>query len=297
MSPRTFKLAPAARRAGPGTAQGARRRSRTRARAAGCPGPGRYARAFGNAWVLMDRIHDGDDSGERLFRYLRAAAGHQRVVRHEGHAGLEELKAAGGNGSSRTGRCAGQLLMLNCAYLISSHADVPVMRPPRSGASDPPTWRFTFLQHGVIKDDLSRWLNSKRASTCSSPAPGPSTTRSSATHRRTTFTAKETRLTGLPRFDRLLEQGTALRPRAARPHPHRARRGATGYGRRSSRVRRGGRSSRGLLGVRLLRELARAAVVRRSPRRRTRRGLASAHATPQHPGVLRSWTCRRTSRR
>ena len=28
-------------------------------------------RLFGEAWVLMDRIHDADDSGERLFSYLR----------------------------------------------------------------------------------------------------------------------------------------------------------------------------------------------------------------------------------
>ena len=27
-----------------------------------------------------------------------------------------------------------------------------------------PRYRFMFLQHGVIKDDISRWLNSKRIS-------------------------------------------------------------------------------------------------------------------------------------
>ena len=46
--------------------------------------------------------------------------------------------------------------MANCAHLISSHADVPVMRPPAILRFTQPSWRFTFLQHGVIKDDLSR---------------------------------------------------------------------------------------------------------------------------------------------
>ena len=52
--------------------------------------------------------------------------------------------------------------MAHCRDLLSSHADVPTCARPRSPSSPSPRWRFTFLQHGVIKDDLSRWLNPKK---------------------------------------------------------------------------------------------------------------------------------------
>ncbi len=51
--------------------------------------------------------------------------------------------------------------MANCEHLLASHADEPVVKPPQIVEFIEPQWRFTFLQHGVIKDDLSRWLNYK----------------------------------------------------------------------------------------------------------------------------------------
>ena len=53
-------------------------------------------------------------------------------------------------------------LMLNAAWLLSSHADRVVSRPDElDWLIEQPTWKFGFLQHGVIKDDLSIWLNRK----------------------------------------------------------------------------------------------------------------------------------------
>ena len=81
---------------------------------------------FGKSWVLMDRIHDADDSAERLFRYLRKRkrainawfvieGGHRRLPAHAQGRPARVVP----HGSLRW-----KLLMLNCEHLISSHADV-----------------------------------------------------------------------------------------------------------------------------------------------------------------------------
>ena len=95
-----------------------------------------------------------------------------------------------------------------------------------------PQWRFTFLQHGVIKDDLSRWLNYKKIDLfVTSTAPEHDSI--AGDHTPYPFTTKETMLTGLPRFDRLREIGERFRRRAARPGPGHARPGASGWSSRS----------------------------------------------------------------
>ncbi|MGN6251186.1 MAG: bifunctional glycosyltransferase/CDP-glycerol:glycerophosphate glycerophosphotransferase [Marmoricola sp.] len=179
-------------------------------------GTERVGRRYGGAWVLMDRIHDAGDSGEILFRYLRE---HHRDVnawfvlekgtpewerfRREGHA--DRLVAHGS--------LEWLLLMANAEHLISSHADEAVMNPPAVLELMRPRWRFTFLQHGVIKDDLSSWLNSKDIDLFVT-----STVQEHASiagdHTPYRFTTREVQLTGLPRFDRLRSVGEALPPGA-----------------------------------------------------------------------------------
>ncbi|HET9872151.1 MAG TPA: CDP-glycerol glycerophosphotransferase family protein [Propionibacteriaceae bacterium] len=169
---------------------------------------------FGNAWVLMDRIHDADDSAERLFRYLREKRPgiNAWFVVESGTPDWDKLRSEPfarrviPHGSLRW-----KLLMANCAHLVSSHADVPVMRPPAILSFTEPTWRFTFLQHGVIKDDLSQWLNGKRIDLFITSTQ-PEHDSIVGDHSPYVFTTKETKLTGLPRFDRLREQGERFGP-------------------------------------------------------------------------------------
>ena len=52
--------------------------------------------------------------------------------------------------------------MLHASWLVSSHADRAVIQPKAlDRVLDRPTWHIAFLQHGVIKDDLSAWLNTR----------------------------------------------------------------------------------------------------------------------------------------
>ena len=203
----------AARRSAPAAAPGSARMSLEDRLAARLARSAPVRRVFGDAWVLMDRIHDGDDSGELLFRHLRR---HRRGINawfviEAGTPDWDRLRAEGYRRVVAHGSLRWKLLMANCAHLISSHADVPVMRPPAILRFTKPSWRFTFLQHGVIKDDLSAWLNSKRIDLFITSTQ-PEYDSIAGDHTPYTFTAKETKLTGLPRFDRLLEKGQQFGP-------------------------------------------------------------------------------------
>lgn len=164
-------------------------------------------RFFGDAWVLMDRITDAGDSAERLFQYLRQSRPsiNAWLVVEAGTPDWRRLRREGHRRIVPHGSLRWKLLMANCRHLISSHADVPVMRPTALSFMEP-KWRFTFLQHGVIKDDLSAWLNSKRIDLFITSTPQEHAS-IAGDHTPYTFTTKEVKLTGLPRFDRLREIG------------------------------------------------------------------------------------------
>ncbi|WP_323102474.1 CDP-glycerol glycerophosphotransferase family protein, partial [Intrasporangium sp. YIM S08009] len=166
-------------------------------------------KVFGDAWVLMDRIHDANDSGEILFRYLRDHRPDVNAwfVLEKDTPDWRRLKEDGyGARLVAHGSLRWKLLMINAGHLVSSHIDKPVQEPPAVMAHVPvPRWRFTFLQHGVIKDDLSRWLNPKQIDLFVTSTPGEyaSIAGDGSPY---VFTDKETVLTGLPRFDRLHEK-------------------------------------------------------------------------------------------
>ncbi|MEI7745159.1 MAG: CDP-glycerol glycerophosphotransferase family protein [Chloroflexota bacterium] len=177
-----------------------------------------YGRSFGDAWVLQDRLQDADDNGERLFEHLRA--NHPEIntwfVLEAGTPDWRRLAAAGERRLVAYGSRRWKALMLNASWLLSSHADLPVVRPaPVLAILGEPTWKFAFLQHGVIKDDLSPWLN-QRGIDLFVVSTGAELASVAGDGTGYAVTAKETRLTGLPRFDRLLERGRVTPPDLAR---------------------------------------------------------------------------------
>ena len=166
-------------------------------------------RKYADAWVFLDRIHDAGDSGEILFKHVRA--NHPGInawfVVVKDSTDYARLRSEGfGDRLVAHGSTQWRLLMGNCSHVLSSHADAPVMAPPEIQAFMEPKWHFTFLQHGVIKDDLSRWLNYKRIDLFVTSTV-PEFASVAGDHTAYPFTTKETILTGLPRFDRLAEMG------------------------------------------------------------------------------------------
>lgn len=163
---------------------------------------------YRDAWVLMDRIHNADDSAEHLFAHLRE---HQPDVNawfviESGTPDWKRLRDLYGKRVVAHGGKEWKALMLNAAYLISSHADAAVVNPPALRPFAPHRRRFVFLQHGVIKDDLSGWLN-QRDIDLFVTSTQPEYESIVADHTPYKATAKETVLTGLPRFDLLHRAG------------------------------------------------------------------------------------------
>lgn len=168
----------------------------------------RIQKRYENAWVLMDRIHDAGDSGEVLFRRIRNH--HPEInawfVIEEGTHDWKRLRREFGKRVVAHGSLEWMALMAHCTNLLSSHADVPLMSPRAILDFTVPKWRFTFLQHGVIKDDLSSWLSRKEISLFVTSTAGELAS-IAGDNTAYPFTTKEVKLTGLPRFDRLHEIG------------------------------------------------------------------------------------------
>ncbi|MBI4944287.1 MAG: CDP-glycerol glycerophosphotransferase family protein [Actinobacteria bacterium] len=177
----------------------------------------RRGHEFDGAWVLMDRITDADDNAERLFEYLRENRPDINAWFTVAAGTPDHARLAAGRHGDRVvahGSPEWEVLMLHCRHLVSSHVDVPVHRPPQIlrllGTTVPP-WRFTFLQHGVIKDDLSGWLNSKQVDlfVTSTQDEYDSVAGDGTSY---VYTGREVRLTGLPRFDRLRRIARSVAP-------------------------------------------------------------------------------------
>ena len=160
------------------------------------------------SWVLMDRVADAGDSGERLFQHIRANRPDIKAwfVIARDAPDWRRLRREHGLRVLAYGSLRWKLVMTSCAHLISSHIDVPIVRPPALMTFMRPHWRFTFLQHGVIKDDLSSWLNPKAIDVFVTSTPQEYAS-IAGDHTPYVFTTKEVKMTGLPRFDRLLGMG------------------------------------------------------------------------------------------
>lgn len=160
-------------------------------------------------WLISDRVNMADDNGEALFIYLNQ-------LKPEGietyfvinkdcddFARLQKYGNVVAQGSEEH-----KLLFFMAEYNISSHFDEHVLDPfAHEGVEDifkdltirP---KFVFLQHGIIKDDISSWLNRLRINAYGFVL---STRREyqSLIEYNYMYSEKELWLTGLPRYDRL----------------------------------------------------------------------------------------------
>ncbi|HEX3611729.1 MAG TPA: CDP-glycerol glycerophosphotransferase family protein [Sporichthyaceae bacterium] len=167
---------------------------------------------FANAWVLMDRDTAAQDNAEHLYRHLRAEQPEINAwfVLNRDSIDWDRLSAEGfrllEHGSPKH-----KLALLNCRHLVSSHADGYVVKPLSTKRYGHSTWNFSFLQHGVIKDDLSTWLNPKPLDLFLTSTRDEYESIAGAGNRYR-YSSLEIALTGLPRHDRLRKLGRAAAP-------------------------------------------------------------------------------------
>ena len=115
-------------------------------------------------WIVSDRIMKADDNGEALFKYLRKNKPPRTRVLFAISKNSEDASRL-----VKTGPCVDamslrhKLLHLVCDVNISAQADGVTLNP-YSERFEPlrdlmAHQHYVFLQHGIIKDDLSDWLN------------------------------------------------------------------------------------------------------------------------------------------
>ncbi|WP_144653738.1 CDP-glycerol glycerophosphotransferase family protein [Campylobacter coli] len=152
-----------------------------------------------NILLLMDRDYEADDNAEHLYRYIMQNHPEQEIVfvlRKESND-WERLEKEGFN-LVNFGSLEFERIIKKASKVISSHADGYLTKYITFNQ------RFIFLQHGVIKDDLSKWLNSKKIDLfiTSTRAEYDSIANDYNCYK---FGKKEVILTGLARHDALLK--------------------------------------------------------------------------------------------
>jgi glycosyltransferase involved in cell wall biosynthesis/CDP-glycerol glycerophosphotransferase (TagB/SpsB family) len=191
-------------------ARNARRDKRLRERAKSR----RVRSRYGNAWTFIDRDNQAQDNAEHLYRHV--SRNHPEVnswfVLNRSSADWDRLSAEGFR-LVEHGSDEHVLLLLNTDHLLSSQVDHYIVKPLDAKRHGHKSWRFTFLQHGVTKDDLSRWVNRKPISLFITASTDEHES-IVGDHTPYIFTGKEVVLTGFPRHDRLLELATSSEDRS-----------------------------------------------------------------------------------
>ncbi|HFC8489582.1 TPA: CDP-glycerol:glycerophosphate glycerophosphotransferase [Neisseria subflava] len=155
-----------------------------------------------NAWILMDRDNQADDNAEHLYRYISENHPEQDIyfALKKNSSDWKRLEQDGFN-LLEFGSSAFESKLKDCEKIISSHVDGYITHYFKDNSLLDKD--YVFLQHGITKDDLSGWLNTKKIA-CFVTATNPeyhSIVDNTTAYK---FGKKEVKLTGFPRYDRLL---------------------------------------------------------------------------------------------
>ncbi|MEG3132031.1 CDP-glycerol glycerophosphotransferase family protein [Rouxiella sp. T17] len=155
-----------------------------------------------NSWLFMDRDVQADDNAEHLYDYVKNNHPERNIyfALTAGSHDWQRLENRGFN-LVEFGSDKHLDIVKSCSKIISSHVDkyVTNLLGPKMLTGR----HFVFLQHGVIHNDLSDWLNQKDSIdvlVTSSPAEYEAISGNSSRYK---FTEKNVKLTGLPRHDKL----------------------------------------------------------------------------------------------
>ncbi|MGO2016625.1 MAG: bifunctional glycosyltransferase/CDP-glycerol:glycerophosphate glycerophosphotransferase [Brevibacterium aurantiacum] len=163
-------------------------------------------RVYSGSWVVMDRPHAADDNGEHFYRYL--SQNHSDIdayfILSPDSKDWKRLKSEGFR-LLEYGSKEAHAASIHAKYRISSDATADVMYSAPRGIFGEPSGKFIFLQHGVIMNDLSRWLNPKNIDLIitTTLAEYESFVGRSSLYR---FPQQNVALTGLARYDSLLRR-------------------------------------------------------------------------------------------
>ena len=155
---------------------------------------------YNKVWLFSDRSDMADDNAEHLYRWIQNNHPEKKIyfiIKRESTDWdrLEKEKFNLIPFMSNEHKKA----LEGAAVVISSQANKTEMNPFDKKIG---TAKFVFLQHGITKDDLHKWLNPKKIDlfVTSTKPEYESIIKSDFKYK---FTSKEVKLLGLPRFDSL----------------------------------------------------------------------------------------------
>ena len=164
-------------------------------------------------WLIFDRTVMAGDNGEALFRYL---AQHPQpnvepyFVINEDAPDFERMQAYGK--VVPYGSHEHKQLHARASLILSASADDHILNlfgRQRYLIRNFESYRFVFLQHGVILHDLSNWLNRFNKDIALFITSAPRERESITGNPVYGYTNKQVVLTGLARHDRLLAQAAS----------------------------------------------------------------------------------------
>ena len=156
------------------------------------------------SWIFLDRNTQADDNAEHLYRYIlknrlndncyfaltRDSSDWDRLERE----GFKLLDYGSDDFESK---------LKHCSKIISSHLDEYVTN--YFGDEYENSKQFVFLQHGITKDNMSSWFNSKKNLHCLITATQNEYDSIANNFNTYKLSEKEVKFTGFPRHDELLK--------------------------------------------------------------------------------------------
>ena len=169
----------------------------------------KLARLFKHKKIMLisDRINVAGDNGEHFFKYMLKNHPEYKsyFVLANTSSDYERMKSVGEVLDPQSLKY--KLIFQICDYIVSSQAEnyiFNILGKNNSFVQDQYYFKFVFLQHGIIKDDLSPWTNihSKKidmyVTSCNQEY-------QSLLDYKYYFGKNIVKLTGLPRYDNLLK--------------------------------------------------------------------------------------------
>ncbi len=157
-------------------------------------------------WIVSDRTTVAGDNGEALFRYIMGLPDREADVYFLLDKDSRDFGKMQSIGKVLVPDSYKYRLKFLCAdIIISSQADrwtVDAFRKTLFMVKDLYTFKYAFLQHGITKDDVSRWLWKQNRGIDLFVTAGKKEYES-IVNGNYDYTEKEIKLTGFPRFDRL----------------------------------------------------------------------------------------------
>jgi CDP-glycerol glycerophosphotransferase (TagB/SpsB family)/glycosyltransferase involved in cell wall biosynthesis len=160
-------------------------------------------------WIFSDRISTAGDNAEHLFKYCNQEIKNKKKKIKTYYA--ISKKSNDYNRMKKYGRVIDngsylyKILFLNSDNIISSHADEVVTNPFGKNSkyyNDMFLFNYTFLQHGITKDDISSWLN-KYNKNIKIFVTSTNDEYNSIITNKYFYDKKVIKLTGMPRYDNL----------------------------------------------------------------------------------------------